>query len=72
LLNDSGVPAYLIDVSTRDGIVTLSGWVDSLLAKERASEIAATIKGVRAVVNRIAITTVRPDEEILEDVRRDQ
>jgi osmotically-inducible protein OsmY len=69
LRHDSGVPAHLVDVSTRDGIVTLSGWVDSLLAKERAGEIAATIKGVRAVINQIAITTVRPDGEILEDVR---
>jgi osmotically-inducible protein OsmY len=69
LLNDAGVPAHLVDVSTREGIVTLSGWVDRLLAKKRAGEIAATIKGVRAVINRIAITTVRPDGEILEDVR---
>jgi osmotically-inducible protein OsmY len=69
LLTEGGVPAHLIDVNTRDGIVTLSGWVDNLLAKERAGEIAESVKGVRAVVNRIAITTVRPDGEILTDVR---
>jgi osmotically-inducible protein OsmY len=44
-------------VNTRDGIVTLSGWVDNLLAKERAGQIAESVKGVRAVVNRIATTT---------------
>ncbi|HEX2277098.1 MAG TPA: BON domain-containing protein [Candidatus Tectomicrobia bacterium] len=69
MLTEGGVPAHLIDVNTRDGIVTLSGWVDNLLAKERAGEIAESVKGVRAVVNRIAITTVRPDGEILTDVR---
>jgi hypothetical protein len=47
LVNESGVPAHLIDVNTRDGVVTLSGWVDNLLAKERAGEIAESIKGVR-------------------------
>ena len=31
-----GVSSHLIDVSTREGIVTLSGSVDNLLAKERA------------------------------------
>jgi osmotically-inducible protein OsmY len=39
-----------------------------LLAKQRAGEIAESVKGVRAVVNRIAITTVRPDGEILKGV----
>ena len=46
LLNDGGVRAHLIDVNTRDGVVTLSGWVDNLLAKERAGQIAESVKGV--------------------------
>ncbi|MGD8740749.1 MAG: BON domain-containing protein, partial [Desulfobacterales bacterium] len=43
---DEGVPAHLIDVHTKDGIVTLSGPVENLLARERAAEIAETVKGV--------------------------
>lgn len=34
LVNEGGVPGHLIDVNTRDGVVTLSEWVDNLLAKE--------------------------------------
>ena len=69
LVNEGGAPGHLIDVNTRDGVVTLSGWVDNLLAKERAGKIAESVKGVRAVISRIAITTVRPDGEVLNDVR---
>ena len=69
LVNEGGVPGHLIDVNTRDGVVTLSGWVDNSLAKERAGKIAESVKGVRAVISRIAITTVRPDGEVLNDVR---
>ena len=50
LQTDEGVPANLIDVRTRDGIVTLRGAVETLLARERAAELASTIKGVRAVI----------------------
>ena len=52
---DEGVPAHLIDVRTKDGIVTLSGPVENLLARERAAEIAATVKGVRSVINLIDV-----------------
>jgi osmotically-inducible protein OsmY len=36
LVNEGGVPGHLINVNTRDGVVTLSGWVGNLLAN-RAS-----------------------------------
>ena len=39
LQNDEGVPAHLIDVQTKDGIVTLRGPVENLLARERAAEV---------------------------------
>jgi osmotically-inducible protein OsmY len=65
LQKDQGVPAHLIDVRTKDGIVTLSGPVENLLARERATEIAATIKGVRSVINLIdVLTIVRSDDQI--------
>ncbi len=66
---DYGVPAHLIDVATTDGIVTLSGSVDNLLARRRAGKIAAAIRGVRSVVNQVTIVPVaRTDEQIQEDV----
>ena len=69
LQKDAGVPAHLIDVRTRDGIVTLSGPVENLLARERAAEISETIKGVRSVINLIdVLTIIRTDAEIRTDV----
>lgn len=69
LLADQGVFSHLIDVKTTEGVVTLSGSVDNLLAKDRAARIARSIKGVRAVVNRISLKPVmRSDEQIGRDV----
>lgn len=55
LVNNSATPAYLIDVSTIDGIVTLDGDISNLLAKERAAKIAMAVKGVRGVINQIDV-----------------
>jgi len=72
LVWDSAVPALLIDVMTTDGIVTLSGSVDNILAKERAARIAETVKGVRAVVDEIHVNSPlqRTDRQIREDVEQ--
>lgn len=72
LVWDSAVPALLIDVVTADGIVTLSGSVDNILAKDRAERIAMTVKGVRAVVNEIHVNPPfqRTDRQIQEDVQQ--
>ncbi|MDY7108424.1 MAG: BON domain-containing protein [Planctomycetota bacterium] len=68
---DDGVPAHLVDIVSKDGVVELSGSVDTLLAKERAVKIAQSVKGVRAVVNRIEVNVIeRPDEKIRSDVRQ--
>jgi len=70
LQHDEGVAAHLIDVDTQKGIITLSGRVDNLLAKDRATQVAETIKGVRSVVNNIQVkTAARRDEDIHTDVR---
>jgi osmotically-inducible protein OsmY len=61
--------SHLVDVETKDGIVTLSGSVDNLLAKDRAVELARTVKGVRSVVDQLTVKPVaRTDEEIYKDV----
>jgi len=59
-----------IDIVTRDGVVTLSGRVDNLLARERAVRIAEQVKGVRAVVDTIEVVppVLRSDSDIKKDV----
>jgi osmotically-inducible protein OsmY len=70
LARDDGVEAHLIDVETNDGIVTLSGSVDNLLAKDQAFRIAESLKGVRAVINNISVLPIkRTDVEISKDVK---
>jgi osmotically-inducible protein OsmY len=60
LLYDQAVLSTNINVQTTDGIVTLTGEVDNILAKERAARIAEVVKGVRSVINRI---NVEPEEK---------
>lgn len=55
-----GVPAHLVDIKTAKGIVILSGTLSNVLAKEKAVRIAETIKGVRAVVDRIQVSPSQP------------
>lgn len=71
ILLDQAVRLNDIDVTTTDGVVTLSGNVDNLLAEERAVRIAETVRGVRSVVDRLVVAPAvfRSDQAILEDVR---
>ena len=69
LIFEKGVFPSNVDVSTSDGIVTLSGAVSNLLAKERALKIAQSIRGVRGAIDRITVTPVaRPDADIRKDI----
>jgi len=70
LIEAESVDSHLIDVGVNKGIVTLTGSVDSLLAKDRAAAEAETVKGVRSVVNLIEVQPVlRSDEQIKQDVQ---
>jgi osmotically-inducible protein OsmY len=70
-IHDPGLDSNAISVKTLDGIVTLTGTVDNLLAKERATLVAETVRGVRSIVNRIEIEPPadRTDEQIRSDVK---
>ncbi len=68
LLLDRAVPSHRIDVVTQDGVVTLSGRTDNLLASERAATIARTVRGVRAVIDRIDVTP--PDDLSAAEIER--
>lgn len=52
---DEDVKARYIDVSARDGVVTLSGRVDAQHAREEAVQIARSTDGVRQVIDRLAV-----------------
>ena len=44
-----------VGVAVRDGIVTLTGHVPSLLERSHAEQVAGTVKGVKAVVNQMTV-----------------
>ncbi len=54
-LFDPTIPYDRIDVTTKQGVVTLDGRASNLLVKRRAERIAETVKGVRAVINDIEV-----------------
>lgn len=71
LMRDDSVAANYIDVSAEEGIVTLSGRVHHLLARERAVTIARSVKGVLSVIDHLKVRPVpRSDAAIASDVRR--
>ncbi|HEX5109126.1 MAG TPA: BON domain-containing protein [Vicinamibacterales bacterium] len=55
LAADDTVKAYQVDVDTRDHVVTLSGTVDSIVAKEQAVRIARESDGVRDVIDNLQL-----------------
>lgn len=60
------VPAHAVDVAVTNGKVTLSGAVSNLAAKWHASEIAAEVRGVVDVQNRLEVSSeVKVPDEIL-------
>ena len=63
---DPQVQVNEINVIATDGVVTLTGWVDSYLKKMRAEETARRVRGVRAVSNDIEVRLLaqRTDADI--------
>ena len=61
-----------IGVSAKDGVVTLTGTVDSYAKKFEAENVAKGISGVKAVVEKIKVgnTYQRDDNEIAEEIVR--
>ena len=63
-----------IGVVVRDGIVTLTGWVDSYAKRWAADEAAHRVRGVKAVANdievRLPIAAERTDADIAAAVVR--
>ena len=55
ILGEPGLSALKIDVDTKDGVVTLSGVVESSMLKDRATQTAQQVSGVRSVVDNLAV-----------------
>lgn len=69
LMADEIVSIQPIDVKIRNGIVTLSGAVSHILARDRAVQIAESIKGVQAVIDQLVVRSEeRSDQILLNDV----
>ncbi len=69
--SDPAVPMQGVRVQTSKGVVTLTGTVPDLLARDWAQRLAATVGDVRAVVNRIDVRPPRQysDEEIRQQIQ---
>ena len=85
LAADDTVKAYQVDVDTDNHVVTLTGDVNTSLAKDRAVEIARATDGVRDVIDQIRVTdaaatsgrldddddvTIRVDDDVKADADR--
>jgi osmotically-inducible protein OsmY len=55
LANDPGTNEASIYVAAKDGMVTLSGQVDSGGTKRRAQQLVAQIDGVKSVENHLKV-----------------
>ena len=71
LAADDTVKAYQVDVDTQNRVVTLSGDVENLAAKERAIMIARETDGVRDVIDQIQVNEAEATSGISGDVRID-
>jgi osmotically-inducible protein OsmY len=69
---DSQVEAATIGVAARNGVVTLSGSIDSYAGKLAAERAAKRARGVRAVANTLQVTLRYPrsDTDIANDAAR--
>lgn len=59
---DSRVQSTEIGVAVKDGVVTLTGWVDSSYKRSAAEEAAHRVRGVLAVANDIEVRLLASDE----------
>ena len=59
LYKDPVVKGTQVEVNSLNGVVQLSGFVDTPEAKDRAGQIAASTKGVVQVYNNITLPTGR-------------
>lgn len=57
LITEPKLKALPIDVESRDGVIMLNGTTDSLASRDRASQVAANVEGVRSVLNNLKVAS---------------
>ncbi len=62
LFRDPAVRSNEVEIAVDDGIVTLTGTVEHLLARDRAARIARAVRGVRGVIDRLQVETPPVDD----------
>ncbi len=69
---DSQVEASAIGVTAKDGVVTMTGFIDSYAGKLAAERVAKRVRGVRAVANdiQVRLRLERTDPELAADAAR--
>lgn len=55
LIAEPTIKAMAIDVDSKDGVVTLFGTVDNLATRDKATQAAAGVEGVKSVLNNLKI-----------------
>jgi osmotically-inducible protein OsmY len=65
---DARVLPNEIGVAVKDGVVTLTGWVDSYTKKWAAEEAAHRVRGVKAVANDIEVRLTTTEERTDADI----
>jgi hyperosmotically inducible protein len=77
VLGDERVSSADVHVTTRRGVITLHGKVDSAAEQQAAEEIALTIEGQKQVVNELTVVSTarrkmvdRQDHQIVKDVKQ--
>ncbi len=55
LISDPTVKARQVNVETMQGVVQLSGFVDSVAAEQQAVRLASQVQGVKAVKDNIVV-----------------
>ena len=60
LFSDPDVKGYTVEVETKDGIVTLSGTVETVKAKSKAEKLTKKVSGVKRVVNKLRVEIPKP------------
>lgn len=55
LIAEPSIKAMTIDVDSKDGVVTLFGTTDTLANRDKATQAAAGVQGVKSVLNNLKI-----------------
>ena len=64
-----GMNEHSLNVATHQGLVTLTGFTNNLLARQRAEEIVLNVRGVTGVTSTVAVRTPDlPDADLQRDV----